>query len=232
MSQLNSIGITQTEIDERTFISQVYLWMTTALVVTAIVAAWISSNTLLVYQLVGSPLFWILLIGELVMVFGLTLLIRRMSATVATLVFFVYAALNGVTLSLIFLVYTDASITSTFLVTAATFGAMSIYGYFTKRDLTVFRSFLIMGLIGFVIASIVNLFLNSTTVYWIITYIGILIFVGLTAYDTQKLKRLASGGFASGEMERKASILGALTLYLDFINLFLLLLRVLGARRR
>jgi uncharacterized protein len=232
MSQLNSIGITQTEIDERTFISQVYLWMTTALVVTAIVAAWISSNTLLVYQLVGSPLFWILLIGELVMVFGLTLLIRRMSATVATLVFFVYAALNGVTLSLIFLVYTDASITSTFLVTAATFGAMSIYGYFTKRDLTVFRSFLIMGLIGFVIASIINLFLNSTTVYWIITYIGILIFVGLTAYDTQKLKRLASGGFASGEMERKASILGALTLYLDFINLFLLLLRVLGARRR
>jgi FtsH-binding integral membrane protein len=232
MSQVNSIGITQTEIDERTFISQVYLWMTTALVVTAIVAAWISSNTLLVYQLVGSPLFWILLIGELVMVFGLTLLIRRMSATVATLVFFVYAALNGVTLSLIFLVYTDASITSTFLVTAATFGAMSIYGYFTKRDLTVFRSFLIMGLIGFVIASIINLFLNSTTVYWIITYIGILIFVGLTAYDTQKLKRLASGGFASGEMERKASILGALTLYLDFINLFLLLLRVLGARRR
>ncbi len=232
MSQLNSIGVTQTEIDERTFISQVYLWMTTALVVTAIVAAWISSNTLVVDQLVGSPLFWILLIGELVMVFGLTLLIRRMSATVATLVFFVYAALNGVTLSLIFLVYTDASITSTFLVTAATFGAMSIYGYFTKRDLTVFRSFLIMGLIGFVIASIVNLFLNSTTVYWIITYIGILIFVGLTAYDTQKLKRLAAGGFAGGEMERKASILGALTLYLDFINLFLLLLRVLGARRR
>ncbi len=232
MSQLNSIGITQTEIDERTFISQVYLWMTTALVVTAIVAAWISSNTLFVYQLVGSSLFWILLIGELVMVFGLTLFIRRMSATVATLVFFGYAALNGVTLSLIFLVYTDASITSTFLVTAATFGAMSIYGYFTKRDLTVFRSFLIMGLIGFVIASIVNLFLNSTTVYWIITYIGILIFVGLTAYDTQKLKRLASGGFAGGEMERKASILGALTLYLDFINLFLLLLRVLGARRR
>lgn len=232
MSQLNSMSLTQADIDERTFISQVYLWMTAALVVTAIVAAWIASDVLFIYQLVNGPVFWILLIGELGAVVALTILIKRMSAAVATIVFFAYAALNGVTLSLIFLIYTDASITTTFLVTAVTFGAMSAYGYFTKRDLTAFRSFLIMGLIGFVIASVVNLFLNSTTVYWIITYVGILIFVGLTAYDTQKIKRLAASGWAAGDAERKASILGALTLYLDFINLFLLLLRVLGTRRR
>jgi FtsH-binding integral membrane protein len=232
MSQMNSISLTQSDVDERTFISQVYLWMTAALVVTAIVAAWIASDVLVIYRLMRGPVFWILIIAELGVVVALSALINRMSAAVATIAFFVYAALNGVTLSLIFLIYTDASITATFFVTAATFGAMSAYGYFTKRDLTAFRSFLIMGLIGFVIASIVNLFLNSSTIYWIITYVGILIFVGLTAYDTQKIKRLAASGLEAGEIERKASILGALTLYLDFINLFLLLLRVLGARRR
>ena len=231
MSQLNTFDVTQTEVDERAFISQVYLWMTTALVVTALVAAWIASDALFVYRLVSSPLFYILLIGELVAVIALSALINRMSAALATLVFFGYAALNGVTLSLIFLVYTDASITSTFLVAAATFGATSAYGYFTKRDLTGLGGFFVMGLIGFVIASIVNLFLQSTTVYWIITYLGILIFVGLTAYDTQKIKQMAVSGAAGGDAERKASILGALRLYLDFINLFLLLLRVLGRRR-
>jgi hypothetical protein len=231
MSQLNSISVTQSEVDERAFISQVYLWMTTALVVTALVAAWIASDALSVERLMRGPLFFILLIVELLVVVALTALINRMSAAVATLVFFGYAALNGVTLSLIFLIYTDASITSTFLVTAATFGATSAYGYFTKRDLTSLGGFFVMGLIGFVIASIVNLFLQSTAVYWIITYLGILIFVGLTAYDTQKIKRLATSGVAGGDAERKASILGALRLYLDFINLFLLLLRVLGRRR-
>lgn len=231
MSQLNTIEVTQSQVDERAFISQVYLWMTSALVVTALVAAWIASDSLFVYRLVRGPLFWILMIGELGAVLVLTALINRMSAAVATLVFFAYAALNGVTLSLIFMIYTDASITSTFFVTAATFGATSAYGYFTKRDLTSLGGFFTMGLIGFIIASIVNLFLQSTAVYWIITYLGILIFVGLTAYDTQKIKQMAVGGAAGGEAERKASILGALRLYLDFINLFLLLLRVLGRRR-
>jgi FtsH-binding integral membrane protein len=231
MSQLNSISVTESEADERAFISQVYLWMTSALVVTALVAAWVSSNPRAVTSLLRGPLFFILLIAELLVVIALTALINRMSTTVATLVFFGYAALNGVTLSLIFLIYTDASITSTFLVTAATFAATSAYGFFTKRDLTSLGGFLVMGLIGFVIASIVNIFLQSTTVYWIITYLGILIFVGLTAYDTQKIKRMATGGIAGGDAERKASILGALRLYLDFINLFLLLLRVLGRRR-
>ena len=231
MSQYNVLDLSRAEVDERTFISQVYLWMATALVVTAIVAAAIATDTRLVVEIVTSPLFWVLLIGELALVFVLGLFINRMSAAAATITFFGYAALNGVTLSMIFLIFTDASITSTFLVTAGTFGLMSAYGYFTKRDLTSWRNLLFMGLIGFIIASVVNLFFNSSTVYWIITYGGILVFVGLTAYDTQKIKRMASGGVMSNEQERKASILGALTLYLDFINLFLLLLRVLGGRR-
>ena len=232
MSQPNVIGLTQSEVDERTFISQVYLWMTIALVVTAIVAAWVATDLRLVADIFSSPLFFVLLIGELAMVVLLGLFINRMSATVATVAFFAYAALNGVTFSIIFLVFTDSSITSTFLVTAGTFGLMSAYGYFTKRDLTRWGNLLLMGLIGFILASVVNLFLRSSAVYWIVTYGGILLFVGLTAYDTQKIKRMAAAGFTTGEVERKASIIGALTLYLDFINLFLLLLQVLGGRRR
>ena len=230
MSQIRPFEVTQTEIEERTFISQVYLWMASALVVTAIVAAAVANDTRFVVSMVSGGLFWVFVIGELGLVIALGALIRRMSATVATVMFFAYAALNGVTLSLIFLVYTDASIASTFMITAFTFGAMSIYGYTTKRDLTTVGNLLAMGLLGFLIASIVNLFLRSEAIYWITTYIGIVIFVGLTAYDTQKIKRLASGG-VDNEVARKASILGALTLYLDFINLFLLLLRLFGRRR-
>jgi FtsH-binding integral membrane protein len=232
MSQYNVLDLSQTEVDERTFISQVYLWMATALVITAILAAAVAADTRLVVELATSSLFWILLIGELALVFVLSLFINRMPAAIATIAFFGYAALNGITLSIIFLIYTDASITSTFLVTAGTFGLMSAYGYFTKRDLTSWGNLLFMGLIGVVIASVVNLFLNNSTVYWIVTYVGILVFVGLTAYDTQKLKRMASGSLMTGEQERKASIIGALALYLDFINLFLLLLRVMGGGRR
>jgi len=230
MSQIRPFEVTQTEIEERTFISQVYLWMASALVVTAVVAAAIANDTRFVISMVRGGLFWVFVIGELGLVIALGALIRRMSATVATVMFFAYAALNGVTLSLIFLVYTDASIASTFMVAAFTFGAMSIYGYTTKRDLTSVGNLLAMGLLGFIIASIVNIFLRSEAIYWITTYIGIVIFIGLIAYDTQKIKRLASGGMEN-EVARKASILGALTLYLDFINLFLLLLRLLGRRR-
>ena len=231
MSQLKAIGLTQAEIDERAFISQVYLWMATALVVTAVVAAMVANDIAFVAQMVTSGLIWVFFIGEIALVIALGALINRLSAPAATTLFFGYAALNGVTLSLIFLAYTDASIAATFLVTAATFGAMSAYGYLTKRDLTAIGNFLVMGLIGFLIASVVNLFLRSEGIYWITTYAGILIFIGLTAYDTQKIKRMASGGIAESEVARKASILGALRLYLDFINLFLLLLRLLGRRR-
>ena len=157
--------------------------------------------------------------------------INRLSATAAMMMFLVYSALNGMTLSIIFVVYTRSSIASTFFVTAGTFGAMSLYGHLTKRDLTSWGSFLTMGLFGIIIASVVNIFLKSEMVTWIVTYIGIFVFIGLTAYDTNKLKIIARQGFNDEETEKKVGILGALTLYLDFINLFLLLLRVLGGRR-
>jgi FtsH-binding integral membrane protein len=231
MSQLNTIGLTQAEIDERTFISKVYLWMTSALVVTAVVAALVANDFRFVLQMYTSGLVWLFFIGEIALVVVLSRMVGRLSAGVATTIFIGYAALNGVTLSIIFLAYTDASIASAFLVTAGTFGAMSAYGYFTQRDLTTIGNFLVMGLLGFLIASVVNLFLRSEGIYWITTYAGILIFVGLTAYDTQKIKRMASGGMLEGDVAHKASILGALALYLDFINLLLLLLRVMGRRR-
>lgn len=231
MSQMKAIGLTQAELDERTFISQVYLWMGTALVVTAVVAALVANDIAFVVRMFSSGLVWVFFIGEIGLVVALGALINRLSAPLATALFFGYSALNGVTLSVIFLAYTEASIASTFLVTAVTFGAMSIYGYTTKRDLTTIGNFLVMGLIGFLIASVVNIFLANEAIYWITTYAGILIFVGLTAYDTQKLKRMAVSVGADNEAARKASILGALRLYLDFINLFLLLLRVMGRRR-
>jgi FtsH-binding integral membrane protein len=231
MSELKAIGLTQTELDERTLISQVYLWMASALVLTGVVAALVASDAAFVIRMATSGLLWVFLIGEIVLVIALGALINRMSPAVATAVFFGYAALNGVTLSMIFLVYTDASIATTFLVTAATFGAMSLYGYTTKRDLTTIGNLLTMALLGFVIASVVNLFLNNEAIYWITTYAGIVIFVGLVAYDTQKIKRMAASVMHDADTARKVSILGALRLYLDFINLFLLLLRVMGRRR-
>ena len=155
----------------------------------------------------------------------------QMSAAQATGVFMLYSALTGVTLSFVFLAYTAASLTSTFLVTAGTFGAMSFYGYTTKRDLTAMGSFLFMGLIGIIIASLVNFFLQSPMVYWLVTYAGVLIFVGLTAYDTQKIKEMNILGNEGTEEDTKEAVRGALTLYLDFINLFLMLLRVMGNRR-
>ncbi len=230
MSQINSVSLTESQTDVQAFMSRVYLWMATALMVTAIVSAAVAANQAFQIQLISSPLFLILIIGELAVVLVLSLLVNRLSVIAATILFFAYAGLTGVTLSIIFLVYTDASITATFGVTAGTFALMSAIGYFTKMDLTRLGGFLLMGLIGVVLGSIVNIFLQNSALYWIITYVGILIFVGLTAYDTQKLKRMAAAGL-SGEAEHKASIIGALRLYLDFINLFLMLLRVMGRRR-
>ncbi|MGB7630272.1 MAG: Bax inhibitor-1/YccA family protein [Candidatus Deferrimicrobium sp.] len=181
--------------------------------------------------LIGSKVvFFGLILGELGLVFYLSSRVMSMSSAAAKGTFLLFAALNGVTLASIFLVYTAGSIASTFMVSAATFGAMSAYGMATKRDLTGFGSFVVMGLFGVVIASVVNLFLKSEAVYWVTTYIGVLVFVGLSAYDTWKLKRMAeTSGY--GEALANLSILGALTLYLDFVNLFLMLLRLLGRRR-
>jgi hypothetical protein len=146
-------------------------------------------------------------------------------------IFVLYATLTGITFSAIFLMYTESSIASTFLVTAGTFAAMSFYGYTTKKDLTSWGSFLFMGLIGIIIASVVNMFLQSEAMYWVVTYAGVLIFIGLTAYDTQKIKEMNILGNEGTEEDTKEAIRGALTLYLDFINLFLMLLRIMGTRR-
>jgi FtsH-binding integral membrane protein len=213
------------------FIRRVYNWMGLGLAATALVALYTASNPQLLKLIFGNSLvFFGLIIVELILVFALSAGINRMQYSTATLMFFVYSALNGLTLSVIFLAYTRASITSTFFVTAGTFGAMSFYGYTTKRDLSSWGSFLFMGLIGIILASVVNIFLHSPMVNWVVTYAGILIFVGLTAYDTYKLKEMAMAGFADAETEGKSAVMGALALYLDFINLFLMLLRVLGRR--
>ena len=218
----------QTVVRQNTLIRQVYAWMGAGLTVTAIMALTTLSSPAILNAIVGNRLlFFGLMIGELALVFTLSGAINRLSAATATLIFIAYSALNGVTLSVVALVYTSNSIASTFVVTAGMFGAMSVYGFVTKRDLTSWGSFLFMGLIGVVIASVVNIFVGSSAVSWVISAIGVVVFTGLTAYDTWKIKEMA----ARGTEGRKPAILGALTLYLDFINLFLMLLRFTGSRR-
>jgi FtsH-binding integral membrane protein len=215
-------------VTQNILIRQVYAWMGAGLAITALLAMITVSSPALLSTITGNRLvFYGLMIGELALVVTLAGAINRLSATIATLLFIAYSALNGVTLSVIVLVYTANSIASTFVITAGMFGAMSAYGYMTRRDLTSWGSFLFMGLIGVVIASVVNIFVGSSTVSWIISGLGIIVFTGLTAYDTWKIKAMAAGGVGG----RKPAILGALTLYLDFINLFLMLLRFTGQRR-
>ena len=214
------------------FITKVYNWMALALLVTGLVAYFTAASPSMTSAIVSSKLvFYGLLIGELLLVIYLTSAINKLSQNMAIAVFMVYSILNGLTMSVIFLVYTSSSISTTFLVTAGTFGAMSLYGYYTKKDLTSIGNMAMMALIGVIIASIVNMFLQNEMMYWIITYLGVAVFVGLTAYDTQKLKEIGSRGFVNEEGMEKMSILGALTLYLDFINLFLFLLRIFGGRK-
>jgi len=217
----------------QTYMAQVYGWMTCGLLLTAFVA-WYAANSEAVMQMVFSSrvTFFGLIIAQLALVFVLSGLIHKLSAGVATTLFMLYSALTGLTLSSILLLYTAQSIAATFVVTAGMFGAMSLYGYTTKRDLSGLGSMLFMGLIGIVLASLVNFWLKSETLMWAITYIGVVIFVGLTAYDTQKLKAIGEQINVSDSSQlRKYAILGALTLYLDFINLFLMLLRIFGNRR-
>jgi FtsH-binding integral membrane protein len=227
-----AITAEQAEELQRAFVVKVYGWMMAGLLVTGI-ASLLVLNTPALMEWIFSGRWTLigLVVVQLALVGWLSVRIEKMTAATATMVFIGYAALTGLTLSAVFLLYTAESLASTFFVTAATFGTMSAYGYFTKRDLTGLGSFLIMGLIGLVIASVVNLFFQNSMVYWISTYIGILIFVGLTAYDTQKIKNMSAAVTLESEAEQKGAIMGALRLYLDFINLFLLLLRVLGRRR-
>lgn len=205
---------------------RVYFKMFLALVVTALTALWVSNSPSLIPS--SSSTYIILAIVEIGLVLAISAAIGKMSSTTATLLFFLFAIVNGFTLSIIFLAYSPGSIAKTFFITAGTFGAMSVYGYFTNRDLTKIGSFLIFALFGLIIASLVNIFTHSTTLDWIISFAGVLIFLGLTAWDTQQVKRMAAA--APDDSISKVATLGALSLYLDFINLFLYLLRFFGDR--
>ena len=212
---------------------KVYTWMTLALAVTGLTAYYCSLNFEVINAIASNSLvFWGLIIAQLGAVMYLSVRINNMSLTTAGIVFLLYAVLTGVTFSFIFLVYTIGSITSTFFITAGTFGAMSLVGYFIKKDLSAIGRFLIMALIGLIIASIVNIFLQSSGLTLICTYAGVLIFSGLTAYDTQKIKQMfLMHGAEMNESTMKLALMGSLTLYLDFINLFLYLLRIFGDRK-
>lgn len=214
------------------FMIKVYAFMSAGLALTALTSFLVASSEAAIELIImNRGVFYGLLIAELIMVWTFSTLAARMSAIGAGALFFTYAIMNGLTLSVIFLVYTMSSISTCFFVTAGTFGGMSIYGYLTKRDLTSVGNFMMMGLIGLIIASIANLFLRSPMIYWMTTFIGVLVFVGLTAYDTQKIKQVNVIGNAGTDDDHKEAIHGALVLYLDFINLFLYMLRLLGRRR-
>jgi FtsH-binding integral membrane protein len=232
MNYVPELSAEEIQAEQASFIAKVYGWMTAALIITGLVAVWCASNPAAIEFIFGSKLvFWGLIIVEIVCVASLVAVIGRISSTTATLIFIGYSALNGLTLSGIFLIYTSESIANTFFITATTFGLMSAYGYFTKRDLTTIGNLAFMALLGLIIASVVNMFLDSEMLYWITTYAGILIFVALIAYDTQKIKNLNVIGNEGTEEDKKEAIMGALTLYLDFINLFLYLLRIFGRRK-
>ena len=211
---------------------KVYLWMTLALAITGFTAYYVATNETLITALVTNQiLFWGLAIGELALVIGLTAAINRLSLTTATLMFVLYSVINGATMSFIFLLYTASSITSVFFITAGTFAVMALFGYFTKTDLTSMGKILMMALIGIIIATIVNICTKSQGLAVILNYLGVLVFVGLTAYDSQKIKQMLQMAPDAGEGAQKIALLGALSLYLDFINLFLYMLRIFGSRR-
>lgn len=218
--------------DQQRFISKVYGWMATALAITGLTAWWAASSAdVMQFFIANRGVLIVMFIGQLLLVGSLAGWINKMSSQTATIIFVIYSVLTGFVFSTLFLVYTAGSLASTFLITGGMFAVMSIYGWTTGKDLTKFGSLLFMLLIGFIIASIVNIFLGSTMLYWIATYVGIFIFTGLIAYDTQKLKNMASQVQEGTEEHQKGAILGALSLYLDFINLFLMLLRIFGSRR-
>jgi len=215
------------------FVRSVYNWMGIGLALTGLIAYYVAGSEAAIRFIFGNQMvFFGLIIGELALVFYLSARIQKIQASTATALFLLYSALNGATLSFVFIAYTKSSVASTFFVCAATFAACSVYGWITKRDLTSLGGFMFMGLIGIIIASVVNMFIKSSGMSMIISYIGVLVFVGLTAYDTQKIKSMAlsqPAGLDAGVV-RKGAIIGALALYLDFINLFLMLLRILGNR--
>jgi FtsH-binding integral membrane protein len=221
----------QTKSIQASFINKVYGWMALALAITGFVALRTANSGFIETIAQNQILFFGIIIAELGLVVWLSRSIDSMNASKAIGLFLLYSALNGLTMSIIFLIYTSASIASTFFITAGTFGVMSAYGYFTKKDLTSIGNIAFMGLIGIIIASVVNIFWHNEMLYWAVTYIGVLVFVGLTAYDTQKIKKMSLKLDIESEEGSKGAIMGALALYLDFINMFLFLLRIFGDRR-
>lgn len=222
----------QIKIEQANFIAKVYGWMCAALVVTGLTAWYVAQTEELILALLSNKfLFYGLLIGEVLLVGYISKALPTMDVMMAKALFFLYAIANGLTLSLIFVIFTASSIASSFFITAGTFAVMSLYGYFTKSDLTSMGRILMMGLIGLIIASIVNIFMQSTMMHWIISYVGVFIFTGLIAYDTQKIKEMNIIGNEGTDEDTKESLMGALTLYLDFVNLFLYILRIFGDRK-
>ena len=228
----SSWAVADAQANQQSFVTRVYGWMAGGLALTALVSAFVAGSPAIMQAVFGSALIWVLFLVELGLVIGVSAAINRISAATATALFLLYAAINGVTIAGIYYVYTKESIASTFVITALTFGGVAAYGAVTKRDLTSVGSFMGMGLWGLIIASVANMWFHSPMVYWLTTYFGVFIFVGLTAYDAQKIKRIGASAALDRESSGKASILGALALYLDFINLFLLLLRIFGGGSR
>jgi FtsH-binding integral membrane protein len=210
---------------------KVYVWMTLALMITGATAYGVATSPGIQMALFSNQLlFWGLVIAEFALVIGISAAINRLSLTTATLMFVLYSVINGAMLSSIFLIYTMSSIASVFFITAGTFGVMALIGYTTKKDLTSMGRILFMALIGIIIATVVNIFLKSSGLQMIVSYLGVLIFVGLTAYDSQKIKNMLQMAPDASEASQKLALLGALTLYLDFVNLFIYLLRIFGRR--
>jgi len=210
---------------------KVYVWMTLALAITGFTAYGVATSPGIMQAIYSNPvLFWGLIIAEFALVFGVSAAINRLSLTFATLMFVLYSVINGALLSYIFILYTTSSISTVFFITAGTFAAMAIIGYTTKTDLSSWGKILLMALIGLIIATIVNVFIKSTMFNLILSYVGVLIFVGLTAYDSQKIKQMLLQTPDASEGAQKIALLGALTLYLDFINLFIYLLRIFGKK--
>ena len=232
MEQYDSIGTRAVESEKRKFLTRTYGWMALALVISAVSAYMTAGNAALLKLLFGGSGigFWVVAIGEIALVWWLSASIRKISPAAASVAFIVYSALNGLTLSSIFLVYTGTAISQTFIAAAGMFGGMCLYGAVTKQNLNSFGRYLIMALWGIIIASLINLFLRSSGFSWLISLITVGVFVGLTAYDSQKILKAAEYSDGSDTF-KKASIIGALELYLDFINIFLALLRLFGRRR-
>lgn len=229
--QTQSIDRIQSNEQTAAFFRRVYAWMSIGLFLTGIISMAVASSESLVSMIFGTPLFWVLFLGQLGIVFWLSSRVQNMTPMTATMAFLGYSALNGLTLSVIFLAYTFSSIAQVFFITGGTFGFMTLWGMTTKKDLSSIGQIAFAALIGLIIASVVNMFFQNEMIYWITSYAGVLIFMALTAWDTQKLKQISHEVDVNTGAGHNIAILGALTLYLDFINLFIFLLRIFGGNR-